>query len=594
MFIRKVIHRNKGREYTYYRLVENVRSGDKVKQHTLLNLGQLNLDRQKHPFLARRIREYLNGQLPLLQSDAEIESLAFYYFQQIRNREATGGKLPAAEVLLNSLEAGDSRSIGAEQVGLTWFRYLEMDKMFRGFGFSPRQVNLATLSILGRLINPGSELSTHSWAKELSGLGELLGDDFTHVSKNSVYEIADRIFAHKEEIEEHLRQRERSLFNLKEHIILYDLTNTYLEGSGIFNPKARFGRSKEKRSDCRLITIGLVVDERGFPKKSCFFAGNQSEPETLKEMIYQLAGAREDAGQPITVVIDAGIATEENLRALKGANIKYIAVSRKRYRVKNEGDSITIRDRSGERIVARLIEEGEEKVVQIHSQPKELKEASIRSRFELLFLEKLSQLREGLSKPHRLKKYEKVIEHIGRLREKYRRVSAWYDIEVIRKAGLATDIKYSLNHRQRFAERFSGHYFLRTNRLDLDEKSIWDIYNLIRRIEKSFESLKSELGFRPIYHQKEQRSDAHLFISVLAYHLLNSIEQRLRGFGDHRRWSTIRNKLSNHTRITVSLRDKKNDLYQVRLNVKANNEQRKIYRHLLVQEMMLHPKLIPQ
>lgn len=145
MFIRKVIHRNKKKEYTYYRLVENVRIGDKVRQRTLLNLGQLPLAKEKHPFLVRRIREYLNGQLPLLEAGHEIESLAFYYFQQIRNREATSGELPPVKVLLNSLEAGDSRSIGAEQVGLTWFSYLEMDKMFHNLGFTRRQIQSQSL-----------------------------------------------------------------------------------------------------------------------------------------------------------------------------------------------------------------------------------------------------------------------------------------------------------------------------------------------------------------------------------------------------------------------------------------------------------------
>ncbi|GAB4372087.1 MAG: hypothetical protein Kow0042_15220 [Calditrichia bacterium] len=411
--------------------------------------------------------------------------------------------------MLDTLEASDSRSIGAEQVGLSWFRYLEMNQLFRRLGFTPRQTNLATLSILGRLINPGSELSTHSWAKELSGLGELLGEDLSHLSKNSIYHIADRIFEHKEQIKVHLRDRE-------------------------------------------------------------------------------------DPVQPITVVIDAGIATEENLGALKEANINYVAVSRRGYRVKRDGAPITIRDENGEKIVAQLIEDGEEKVLQIHSRQKERKESSIKSKFELLFLDKLDHLQAGLSQPHRLKRYDKVMEHIGRLREKYRRVSAYYDIEVIQKGDRATDIKYSLKQPERYAERFSGHYFLRTNRLDLDEKSIWNIYNLICRIEKSSESLKSDLGFRPIYHQKEPRSDAHLFISVLAYHLLNSIEQRLKLFDDNRRWSSIRRKLSNHTRITVSLGDRSNREYRVRLNVKPNPEQWKIYRQLLVKEMMLHPNLIPQ
>lgn len=595
MFIRKVTYARKRRKYTYYRLVENVRVDAQVRQHTLLNLGRLNLPKEKHSLLAKRIDEYINGheqKLPLFNNDKEIESLAFYYAQQIKNREKVSANLPAVEVMLNTLEASDSRTIGAEQVGLTWFRYLELDKMFKSFGFKQRQINLAALSILGRLINPGSELSTNNWAKELSGLGELLDEDFEHFSKNSIYEIADHIFEHKEKIENHLREKERSIFDLQEHIILYDLTNTYLEGSGKFNSKAQFGRSKEKRNDCRLITMGLVVDEQGFPKKSCFFAGNQSEPETLKKMIFKLADKRNNFNKPITVVIDAGIATDENLKILKEENINYIGVSRKQYPIQYHTNPVNIRDTKEEKIDAIVVEENEEKVLQIHSQKKELKEKSIKTKFETIFEEKLKYLNEGLSKPNRRKKYDKVIEHIGRLKEKYKRVSSYYDIEVKRKNDLATEVKYTINQKK-YEKKFTGTYYLRTNRLDLDEKSIWDIYNLIRRIEKSFESLKSELGFRPIYHQKENRCDAHLFISVLAYHLLNSIEQRLKSYGDNRKWSTIRKKLSNHTRITVDLKDKKRKNYSIRLNIKPNEEQKVIYRNLLVKEKMLHPKLIP-
>lgn len=594
MFIRKVVHKSKkNKKYIYYRLVENIRVGEKVKQHTFLHLGNLDLAEEKHPLLAKRIEEYLSRQLPLFNNDHEIESLAFYYAQQIRNKESVSTNIPMAQVMLDTLEASDSRTIGAEQVGWSWFKYLEMNKLFHELGFTARQINLAALSILGRLIHPGSELSTLNWARELSGLGELLPDDFSRLSKNSLYEIADRIYEHKNAIEHHLNEKEKSLFNLKEHIILYDLTNTYLEGSGTHNAKAKFGRSKEKRHDCRLITMGLVVDEQGFVKKSCFFSGNQSEAQTLKEMVFTLACQRENADNPITVVIDAGIATEENLAELKSEGIHYIAVSRRRYPIPQDQKSITIRDTAKEKIQISVIEESQEKVLYVHSRQKAIKECSISSKFEILFETSLESIKEGLHKPHYTKRYEKIVERIGRLKERYRQVSSYYEVAVKREGGLAVDVQYRLNSKKRLQEKYSGGYFLRTNRLDLDEQIIWEIYNLIRRIEKSFESLKSDLGFRPIYHQKENRSDAHLFISVLAYHLLNSIEQRLRRSGDKRRWSSIRTKLSSHTRVTVSLGDKHNKTYRVRLNVKPNEDQRRIYRHLLVTEIMLQPKLIP-
>jgi len=477
-------------------------------------------------------------------------------------------------------------------VGVSWFRYLELDRLLGEQGLSNREVNLAALSIIGRLIEPGSELGTLAWARERSALGEVLGTDFGSLSKNSLYQIADRLYSHKEVLERHLWQRERTIFNLKEHLILYDLTNTYLEGSGADNGKAHFGNSKERRHDCRLITLGLVVDEDGFPKTSRLFSGHQSEPATLREMVLSLARDRQYPDRPITVIVDAGVATEENVEMLKEARIGYVVVSRRRHDFPGEGAGyVTLRENERERIRLRVVEAGEEKVLYVHSLRKELKENSMRTKFERAFEEQLRLLKEGLSRANTTKRYDKVLERIGRLKERYRRVSSYYQIEVVRHEQRALDVTFRVNRPQELARRYSGSYFLRTNRLEWDEAEIWNTYNLIRRIEKSFQCLKSDLGFRPIYHQKEQRSDAHLFISVLAYHLLVSLEHRLRALGDHRSWSTIRKKLSTHIRVTVALRDKNNRCHQVRLNVKANPDQKRIYKDLLVKETMLAPQV---
>jgi transposase len=595
MYIRQVKQQGKkGASYIYHRLVETIRTEKGPRQRTILSLGNLTLPQEKWASLVTRIKANLQGQTSFVEEDAQIESLAYYYAQQIINKERPQREsIPAVEVLLNTTELADSRTIGAESVGLGWLRYLKLDQLFRDLGFNARQVNLAILTILGRLIFPGSERRTGFWGKRLSGLGELLGDNLKRLSKNSLYQISDRIYEHKEVIEKHLCERERDLFKLKEHIIIYDLTNSYLEGKALGNSKASFGRSKEKRSDCRLITMGLVVDEDGFPKLSRFFTGNQSEPETLKEMILELARYRLDQNDPVTVVIDAGIATDKNLEMLRGAQISYVVVSRRQYRIPEPHELDSIIEGKDNYLQGCVVEEGEEKVLYIKSQGKAKKEQSIRSRFEDLFEEELDQLARGLSQKNKTKRYEKVIERVGRLKEKYNRVSSFYEVRVKRAGNLAVELTYDQKNATGLENKYCGGYFLRTNRLKLEKKEIWEIYNLIRRIERSFESLKSDLGFRPIYHQKESRSDAHLFISVLAYHLLNSIEHRLRICKDFRSWDTIRMILSNHTRVTLIQRDRKNQLYRLRINITPNEEQSKIYRHLLVKETMLQPKLIP-
>jgi len=595
MFIREVKQKGKrGKQYIYHRLCEAIRTEAGPRQRSIINLGTLSLPKEKWSHFASRIAANIKGQISFLEEDAEIESLAYYHAQRILNKEHSGrDNLPVAEVLLNTLEVIDSRTIGAEGVGLSWFRYLKFDNLFSRLGFSIRQRNLAIASILGRLIFPGSERRTGFWIKRLSGLGELLGTDFKGISRNSLYEITDLIYQNKEEIEKHLGEQEQDLFNLGEHIILYDLTNTYFEGQACGNKKARFGRSKDKRSDCRLVTLGLIVDEHGFPKKTRLFAGNQGESQTLKEMVLELAKGCMHHDKPITVVIDAGIASEENLAMLTEEGIYYIVVSKKSYPFPEEEELETIIEKKKQKIQVALVCEKNEQVLYVKSCGKEQKEKSMKSKFEQLFEEELDKLAAGLTRKHTTKRYEKVLERIGRLREKYKRISSYYDINVEKESNLATCIKYEQKRSQQLNERYSGSYFLRTNRQDLDKGTIWHIYNLIRRIESSFESLKSHLGFRPIYHQKEERSDAHLFVSVLAYHILNSIEHRLRMCGDHRNWNTIRTILSNHTRVTVIQRDNNNQSYRVRINVTPNDEQSKIYRNLLVKETMLLPKLIP-
>jgi transposase len=135
---------------------------------------------------------------------------------------------------------------------------------------------------------PGSELSTHSWLQDLSGLGELLGWDFARTSLTQLYQVTDLLLKHKESLEKFIFEREKQMFGIEETITLYDLTNTYFEGEGAGNESAKHGRSKEKRSDCPLVTLGLLLDGSGFPKKSKIFPGNVSEPTTLAKMIAQL------------------------------------------------------------------------------------------------------------------------------------------------------------------------------------------------------------------------------------------------------------------------------------------------------------------
>ena len=327
---------------------------------------------------------------------------------------------------VNSLQHQHVRKIGAEHVGFHAAKQLHLEKILLDIGFNQTQVHLALGNIIGRLVHPGSELSTHRYLSEQSALDELLGTDFSNLSLKNFYKITDLLLKHKTKIEAALYRREKDLFNLEETITLYDLTNTYFEGRCLSNPKAQYGRSKEKRNDCCLVALGMVLDASGFPKKSEIFPGNVSEPQTLESMLGSL-GDKNNA----TIVMDAGIATEENLTWLKSKNRKYIVVSRKQNLVMpdNKG-AVIVKEDAHNLVQATLIEnkKTDELELYCHSTSKEAKTKQMISKFSARFETELQKIKAGLLKKGCAKKHLKVIEKIARLKEKYKKVGKLYEI----------------------------------------------------------------------------------------------------------------------------------------------------------------------
>jgi len=382
-----------------------------------------------------------------------------------------------------------------------------------------------------------------------------------------------------------------------------DLTNTYLEGQASANPKAKRARSKEKRSDCKLLTLALIIDEQGFPKYSHLYAGNQSEGKTLPEMIQSLIGIRPDLAQHRTIIMDAGIATEENIQYLKDNQFHYIVVNRgkadftpddtEQMQVVHHDDN-----RQFQLEVARREEEGEAFLL-CRSTGREQKDRSIRTRQEDLFIERLEYYKSGLGKKGRTKDYVKLIEMIGRLREKYPRASKLYGVTVIPDKDV-TEKKNNVKARDIIWEKrnadylkFDGCYVLRTDLVGMTDQEIWKTYMMLTRVENAFRCLKSSLGLRPVFHQIEWRSDAHMFISVLAYHLLHVIEQKLRSHGDHRSWDTILDILSTHQRLTIQYDVQEQDQektirYHLNLCSNPEPEQKMIYHNLSYDELFRH------
>lgn len=532
MFIKKVRKTN-GRtkkHYTYLHLVESIRTERGPRQRLILNLGNLAVDISQYKSLARRIEDILTGRRSFIEVDAFIEKYAQDATKKIFKKQAEEIEMQNVcdfrSVDINSLQVSYPRSLGPEYVCHTIWNQLKLDDIFFSGGVSRTILPIIKALVISRLIEPGSELSIKEWVENRSALYELSGIPLRH-SLQSYYRGTDVIYSKKKELEQHLSRKEKDLFSLKETMFFFDLTNTYFEGSCAGNKKAKYGHSKEKRNDCRLVTLGMIVDELGFSKYTELFPGNQYEAYTLEGMIrsleVQLCPKKER-----TIVIDAGIAIEENIEWLKENNYKYIAVNRGKAPFEKDFTNMElIREdaAAGVKIEVKRFEEGGEVYILCRSERKKRKEASILNRIEQLFVDRLEYYKLGLKKKNRVKKYQKVIELIGRLKERYAKASQLYEVEVLPEKGKtviskgikAVDIVWKKKEdKHKDMHKSEGSYVLRTNRTDLSNEEIWELYVMLGKIEASFKDMKSHLGMRPNFHQKETRMDAHMFISVLA------------------------------------------------------------------------------
>jgi len=579
MFIGKVTHRDKRnrREYHTFKLLESVRTERGPRQRMVLNLGtDFSLPEEHWKDLANRIEEIVTGQHPLFSYPEEVERLAELYAGKIitYHGEATVGRSEPdyQRVDIETIDNESPRSVGAEHIVWETIRTLGLDELLSKLGFNKPARNAALGVIAARLIAPSSERATHVWLQTMSALDELLDADFRTLSQDRVYRTADRLLGHKQEIENHLRVKECSLFDLEEKIILYDLTNTFFEGTGKYNGKAHFGVSKEKRSDCPLVTLGLVVDADGFPKRSDVFDGNVSEPGTLAGMIVALSSPGV-AARPL-IVMDAGLATEGNILWLKAHGYEYIVVSRKKQGVLPT-EMVTVREDARRLIRAALARGADEVVLYCHSTDKEIKEKGIKNRFEQRFEAAIEKVKGALGKKHGTKRYDKVLEKIGRLKERFRRVARRYEISVAKDD--AKNVATAIHWERKEQPDRCGVYCLRSNRLDFKEQEMFDIFAMLTDIEDTFRSMKSQLGLRPVYHQTEQRCDGHLFITVLAYHVAHAISVQLRKQGIADSWVTIRKGLSTHIRITTTLKRDDGKVIHIRKSTRPEPFHRKIY-----------------
>ncbi|GAX61732.1 transposase [Candidatus Scalindua japonica] len=302
MFIREKTKKAKGKKrYIQHQLIESVRTTAGPRQRIVLNLGQLHLPEDKWKELANCIEELLTNQRRLLPQDPEVEAKARHYANQIREERlaraqedvvdrkdvAVKENTQYEQVDINSLITNDAKTIGAEHVAVSQMDEYGLDKILKDLNFTEKQIVYARMLIVGRMIHPGSERETVRWLCETSAAGELSGSQ-VKVYDTALHRVAVLLWENHVAIERELSNRAKEIFSLKETVILYDLTNTYFEGSKRGSKVAGYGKSKEKRNDCPMVTLSLTIDEEGFPKQSKVWKGNVSEPDTLEGILLGL------------------------------------------------------------------------------------------------------------------------------------------------------------------------------------------------------------------------------------------------------------------------------------------------------------------
>jgi hypothetical protein len=586
MFIRRTQTRTSasGEVYFTHRLVRAERVGGKVRQVTLLNLGRhFELASTDWPLFCSRLRELVSGQSALLAMPVSeaIEAAAQRYAALLQPRpeasEAAAAASPKAIggptwVDAESLELLDPRTVGVESLALHAIGTLKIDESLKSAGFNAVDLAAAIGQIVARMAHPASERQTLRWLQQRSALGELWGYDYARLSLTRLYRVSDALVGCQAKVETALYSRLSEVLGMQDTIALYDLTNTYFEGLGEGNPQARHGWSKEKRNDCALLTLGLVLDGQGFVRRSEVFAGNVGEGGTLQGM---LKGLGAPAGA--MVIVDRGLVSAENLSWLKDHGYRYLVMTRERLPI-TAGirlDTAQGQALQWERIVH---EDGDVRLI-CHSPAREAKEAAMLKRQRSRFEAQLDKLRSGLTSPRGTKHPARLQRRIGRLLERHAGLAQHYTIEVIADdSGKRSCAIHSTYHAQPQSRAdLPGHYTLRSNDLTLDGEALWRTYVQLTDVESAFRSLKSELGLRPIHHQIERRCKAHLWISVLAYQCVQYLRRSLKAAGIHDSWQTLRTKLNDQQRVTATFNAKDGGTLHIRKATQPNAAAKPIY-----------------
>jgi len=512
MYLRHSTIRKDGKTHRYWRLVRSVRRNGKVVQETVAQLGELDAEgRLRAKALALRITGRPDQ---------------YELFEERSGPERT------IAVRLDRIRLERTRRFGDVWLSWTLWRALGLDRLCADLMPDGRAEvpwpKVASVLVMARLCEPSSELHIAEDFYRTTALEDMLELPSEQVNDDRLYRALDRLLPHKRAIEEHLQRRLGELFDIEYDLLLYDVTSTFFEGLAERNPQAKRGHSRDHRPDCKQVCIALVVTREGVPLSYEIFDGNRVDVTTVEEIVGAME-ARFGLADRVWVM-DRGMMSRKNIAWLQKTGRKYVLgasrheVKRWRQQIVDENGWQTVR----EGVEAKLARAGAETFVLCRSAERRQTEHAMHERFALHIEEGLGRLARRIHKARRKLDRGPLERQIGRLLERNSRSAGRYLAILVedqnRPSGLRLD--WSIRPEWEDLSRFSeGCYVLRTNVNDWTSETLWQTYIQLTQAESAFRIQKTELSIRPVWHQKKERVQAHIFVCFLAYVLWKTLEQ---------------------------------------------------------------------
>jgi len=516
MFLRSYKRKKNGKWHEYFSVVENRRvSGNKAVQRTVLYLGEITSSQENTWHKTLEVFDENTGKQEQKMLFADNAAIVDCDIDSIRVR-------------LSQMQFYRPRAFGNCWLGCELWQRLGLDEFWSARLEDSRcdisRTKVLKLLVINRLIKPGSEFYIHRQWFDKTALDELLNTDFPIASKDRLYRCLDRILEHKEDLCKHLKSRWQDMFGIQFDVLLYDLTSTYFEGLCQQNPKARFGYSRDKRSDCRQVVIALLVTPEGFPVGYEVLPGNTLDKTTLRLFLRKIESMYGKARR--VWIMDRGIPTEDVLSQMREEGIQYL-VGTPRAMLDKFQDKLIDLDwkQANDNVEVKLLAEDNELYVMAKSKDRRAKERAMRKYRLRRYLAGLARLRKNC------RNRDKLMERLGALKHQAGKSAKCVDITIPPAGSRVTpeNFNYRLNrdiYRNMILR--DGMYLLRTNLTEMQPEVIWQRYILLTEIEAAFRTLKSDLAVRPVYHQLEHRVEAHIFVAFLAYCLMVTLQQKLR------------------------------------------------------------------